>query len=430
MGKLRLASIVAGSLAVLTALPASIARAAPGDLDPTFGRDGKVLTDVSRGFDAAAGVVIQPDGRVVAAGMAGGRGGRFGLVRYRAGGRLDRSFGGDGKVLTNFTRHDDLGTGVALQADGKIVVVGNAQRFASNGTVLSRFAVVRYLADGTPDPAFAGGDGRRTIRFSRRGYDVAQAVAIQPDGKIVLAGSSNVKCNCSRFALVRLAPDGSLDPTFGGDGRVTTRFREGAEARAVAIAPSGAIVASGGLVPESGRFDVARYTPNGLLDPTFSGNGKVGVDVGRGEEEATSVAVQPDERLVVAGYTDYPHEFGDSFFGKFAVLRFAADGTLDPSFGGGDGIARTRFRRQTAASYAMALQSNGRIVAVGAVAGDFALVRYLADGTPDPSFGGDGRIRTDFASDDLAAAVDVRSGRIVAAGVSAERFAVARYLVS
>ncbi len=419
------------SILSLLALLASsaAASASSGDLDTTFSRNGKVLTDVSRGFDAASGVVVQPDGKVVAVGWGGGQGGRFALVRYDADGTLDGSFGVHGRVLTNFTQYQDSASGVALQNDGTIVVVGTIQRLTSGGRAVGRFAVARYETDGTLDATFGGGDGKVTFRFSDGGFDQGLAVALQDDGKIVVAGSSDRDCDCGSFAVARLDSTGVLDATFGGDGRVTTRFRGGAEARGVAIAPGGEIVAVGGSVPDNGRFDVARYRTDGSLDDTFSGNGKASADLGRGEEEATGVVVRADSSIVVAGYTDSPHEFGDSFFGKFALAGFTSSGALDPSFGNG-GKVKTRFGSQTAAAYAVALQSNGRIVAVGAARGDFALARYLSDGSIDRSFDGDGRIRTDFGAEALAAAVDIRSGKIVAAGVSDARFAVARYLTS
>jgi uncharacterized delta-60 repeat protein len=426
----RIRPLAVPTLALVALLVASTpAWAASGDLDTTFSGNGKVLTDVSRGFDAASGVAVQPDGKVVAVGWGGGQGGRFALVRYDVDGTLDGSFGDHGRVLTNFTQYQDSGNGVALQADGKIVVVGTIQRITSRGRAVGRFAVARYDTAGTLDATFGGGDGKVTFRFSDGGFDDGRAVAIQPDGKIVVAGSSDRDCGCVSFALARLDTAGVLDATFGGDGLVTTRFGLGAEARAVAIGPAGEIVAAGGLVPDNGRFDVARYEPDGSLDDTFSGNGKASVDIGRGEEEATGVVVRADSSVVAAGYTDSPHEFGDSFFGKFALAGFTSEGALDPSFGHG-GTVKTRFGSQTAAAYAVAMQANGRIVAAGSARGDVALARYRSDGSIDRSFGGDGRIRTDFGAEALAAAVAIRSGKIVAAGVADARFAVARYLAA
>jgi uncharacterized delta-60 repeat protein len=425
----RIHSLAVPLLALLAvALSTAPASAAPGDLDASFSGNGKVLTNLSRGLDAASGVVMQPDGKIVAVGWAGGQGGRFGLVRYRADGSLDASFGDHGKVFTNFSTHRDAANGVALQGDGKIVVVGTVQRETARGATVGKFAVARYDTGGTLDPTFGGGDGKVTFRFSDGGSDEGNAVAIQADGSIVVAGSSDRFCACTAFALARLTAAGSLDATFGGDGRVTTRFRGGAEARGLAIAPSGKIVVVGGLVPESDRFDVARYQTGGTLDDSFSGNGKASVNVGRGGEEAMGVAVRPDASIVVAGYTDYPSDF-DSFIGKFALVGFAPNGTLDAAFGT-KGVVTTRFGPQTAAAYAMALQTNGRMVLVGAARGDFALARYLPDGSIDRSFGGDGRIRTDFGANASAAAVDVRSGKIAVAGVADARFAVARYVVS
>jgi uncharacterized delta-60 repeat protein len=417
----------------LAVMPSALAGAGPGTLDTTFGGDGKVTTDFGPSFDGATAVAIQADGKIVAVGGAGGSAGRFALARYDTDGTLDATFGGDGKVRTDFTNRSDVAQGVAIQADGKIVAAGDITRFTPNG-VVGRFALARYDTNGTLDPTF-GGDGRVTTSFTD-GEDGASAVAIQADGKIVAAGSANGSCFCSRFALARYDDDGTLDATFGGDGKVTTRFAHGSQATAVAIQADGKIVAVGGQVPEVSRFEVARYGTDGTLDPSFSGDGKLTTNMGLGEESATGVAIQANGRIVVAGYTDVPHEFGDTFGpGKFALARYRADGTLHDAFGG-DGKVTTRFGRTTAAAEGMAIQADGKIVAVGHTGGDggrFALVRYDLDGGLDATFGGDGRVTTNFtAGEDLAFGVAVQAdGRIVAAGRaggSGGRFALARYV--
>jgi uncharacterized delta-60 repeat protein len=405
-------------LALVVVLLISVpAHAADGDLDPSFGGDGRVNTRFADGASARA-IAIQQDGMIVAAGQAGGR---FGLARYDAAGVLDPGFGGDGRVTTDFTVGDDWANAVAVQTDGRIVAVGHAdsrrfavarydtdgsldETFGGDGTVTSNFApgtdianavaiqpdgaivvagvtrvglgsgfaVARYLTDGTLDPAF-GVDGEVTTQFRRTAGD-AFGVAIQENGRIVAAGEAFTG---EGFTLARYLTDGSLDPRFGGNGRVTTRFAGGGTARAIALQPDGKIVAAGSGTDIFGPFAVARYRPSGALDPTFGGDGRVTVNLGGGEESADGVALQSDGKIVASGWTGIPHEQGDPGTGGIAVTRLRANGVLDPSFGG-DGKVRTQFNIGIALGQSLVIQADGRIVADGWAGGRFVLARYRA----------------------------------------------------
>jgi uncharacterized delta-60 repeat protein len=263
-------------------------------------------------------------------------------------------------------------------------------------------------------------------------------VVIQPNGRMVAVGTAFADCGCAKFALARYNPDGTLDTTFSGNGRVTTFFRFGGHADAVAIQAGGKLVAAGSS-SELARFALARYNPDGTLDTTFSGNGKVTTSTGRGETAATGVAIQENGKVVAVGYTDVPHEFGDMFGpGRFALARYRVDGTLDPGFGG-DGRVKTRFGRRNATANGVVLQSSGKIVVAGTAVGHggrFALARYNPFGALDTTFGGDGRVTTNFtAGEDVAFGVAIRAGKIVAAGRaggvgSPGRFALSRYLAA
>jgi uncharacterized delta-60 repeat protein len=347
-------------------------------------------------------------------------------ARRRADGTLDTTFGDRGIVMTNFTPENDVANGVAIQSDGKIVVAGQA----GNGP---RFVLARYTSDGALDPSF-GGDGKVSTSFTTTGGDAATAVAIQADGKIVAGGIAHVNCTCEKFALARYDSSGRLDTSFGGDGKATVHFKGGGELRAMAIGSDGRIVVVGGGVPDVDRFEVARFNADGTLDSTFDGDGKVKTNMGEGEESATGVAIQPNGKVVVVGYTDLPHEAGDVGPGKFAVARYEADGTLDQMFGN-NGRVTTVFRTDAAAR-GVAIQSEGRIVVVGVVGGAggrFALARYERNGTLDATFGGDGKVTTNFSSDeDGASAVAIQNdGKIVVGGhARGDRFALARYLSS
>jgi uncharacterized delta-60 repeat protein len=388
-------------------------------LDPTFSGDGRQTTNFTPGYDTASDVAIQADGRIVAVGEAAGGRGRFAVARYATDGSLDPTFGGgDGKVVTDFTPYLDAAFAVAIQADGKIVVVGEAAgRYTPGGVRVSRLGIARYATDGTLDPTF-GGDGRVTTNLSP-GQDFATDVEIH-EGRVLAVGTADFGCFCSRFAFVRYLGDGSLDATFSGDGIRRVRFRFGAEAEAAEVRANGKIVAAGSQ-PDAASFAVARLLSNGSSDATFGGDGKVVTHAGRGEEGATGVTIQPDGRIVVAGFTDQPHEHGDRFGpGRFALIRYLVDGELDPSFGG-DGIVKTRFGDRFAHAQDVARQADGRLVAVGVTGGRggrFAAARYAADGSLDPTFGGDGRVTVNFTSGfDLATGVDVEAdGDLVLAG--------------
>jgi uncharacterized delta-60 repeat protein len=416
------------ALALLVGLLAlpSAARGA-GELDPTFSGDGKVLTDFGA-LDNANDVAIQPDGKIVAAGATrvGTNPLNFALARYNPGGSLDPSFDGDGKVVTNFGSDLDSVLGVAIQADGKIVAAG----FTDAGVNPANFALARYNPDGSLDPTFAG-DGTLVTDFGD--FDFANEVAIQADGKIVAAGVSSLTDD--NFALARYNPDGSLDPSFDGDGRVVTDFGGfigDDRAEAVAIQADGKIVAAGQASAGTNplNFALARYNPGGSLDSSFDGDGRVVTDFGAGDS-ASGVAIQVDGKVVAAGFTsngDNPR--------NFALARYNPDGTRDPSFDG-DGRVRTDFGSSEMAS-GVALQADGKIVAAGASgafgARDFALARYSVGGGLDASFNGDGRVLTDFGADDDAHAVAIQAdNKIVAAGASdfgpnPYNFALARYL--
>lgn len=399
--------------------------AAPGDLDPTFGRGGKVITNFTTGNDTANDLAIQADGKIVTAGRASGTGGfgEFALARYKPDGTLDPTFGQGGRVTTNLTDWQDNAFSVVLQVDGKIVAAG----MASLSELETVFALARYAPDGTLDPTF-GGDGVVMTKFS--GSDTANDLAIQADGKIVAAGTG-----AGRFALARYKPDGTLDPAFGRGGKVTTGF-PGGGASAVAIQTDSKIVAAGAAGTATLDFALARYKPDGTLDTTFSGDGKVTTDLTSGNDIAEDVAIQTDGKIVAAGDGGNCCEWT----GDFGLVRYKPDGTLDPSFDG-DGEVITEFTTNDDLAVGVVLQADGKIVAAGHAdysgegSGKFALGRYNAEGTLDTTFGRNGKVITRFAGYDGADAVAIQTdGRIVAAGhaifgESDSWLALARYLV-
>ena len=330
--------------------------AAAGELDPTFGNSGKVTTDFGASASAAA-VAVQSDGKLVAAGLAGGvgTGDNFALARYNTDGSLDRDFDFDGMATIDFFGDQDVARAVAISPDGKILAAG----FASGGMNFD-FALVRLNPNGSLDSAFGVG-GRVTTDFFGSS-DRAFAMALQPDGKIVLAGNTMMGgATEADFALARYNNDGSLDLSFGSGGRVTTDFfGEKDEAYAVAIKPDGRILAAGKAEMQGGGrmedFALARYNSDGSLDRSFGSNGKVTTDFFGAEDEARGITGMADGRLLLAGYS---RPGSSSSNANFALARYDADGALDSSFGSNGRVTADFFGREDGACGA-AIRNDGK----------------------------------------------------------------------
>ncbi len=416
--------------------------AAAGDLDTSFDGDGKTTTDFFNYQDIVQAVAIQLDGRVVVAGTVWHADGSrpfdvsdFGVARYNPDGTLDMSFGNGGKVSTDFYSRQDQAFAVAIQPDGKIVVAGIAATDNANGD----FALARYNPNGTLDTTFDG-DGKVTTTLSLAD-DFAYAMALQADGKIVLAGRSVVDFGQRQldFALARYNPDGSLDSGFDGDGLVFTNFFNSSDiAFALAIQPDGRLVAAGPIgTTTSTDFGVARYNTDGSLDVTFGTLGKATVDLVQ-DDEARSVILQQDGRIVVGGYVAAS---GGTY--NFGLARLNVNGTIDGSFGAGgkvitDFLGRNDLLLGLALQANGKLVAAGSVTNTANTDLDFALARYNPDGSLDAGFGNGGKVMTPIQnSADTARAVAIqRDGKIIAAGnanvgggtFEAEDFAVTRYL--
>jgi uncharacterized delta-60 repeat protein len=251
-----------------------------------------VTLDIFGGVnDIGRAAAIQPDGKIVVAGWFAGFGNAtsvFALARFNPGGSVDTSFGSKGRVLTVFPNRQALANDVAIQPDGKIVVVG----VTLDAGFHADFAVARYNPNGTLDTSF-NSDGKLTTKFG--GPDRARAVAIQPDGKIVVAGTGGDARDDYAFAFARYNPNGTLDTSFNSDGKRLDHGGTGVHG--VAIQPDGRIVAAG-RAEQDDRFALIRYNPNGTRDPSFSGDGKI---IGGGLSEPADVEIQPDGKIVLAG---------------------------------------------------------------------------------------------------------------------------------
>jgi uncharacterized delta-60 repeat protein len=407
-------------IAALVWLPASVTSAGAveqaGSLDTTFGGDGKVTTSFAGGFASAWGVAIQADGKIVAAGSESSRLSQIVLARYDTHGSLDPMFGGDGRVRANFARGMFV-SAVAIQADGRVVVAGSSSLSSVTG-----FGLARFTTDGSLDRTF-GEDGRVTTAF--RGGAEAYDVVIQSDGKIIALGTAGRR---GRFALARYNADGTLDVGFGGDGRVLTDVGDGYDTgKGIVIQANGRIVAVG----TSGcDVAVARYTDDGSMDTTFGVGGKITSDLGLLCHSAQDVAIQTDGKILAAGFGEC--RSNACLFDVF-LARYNPDGTLDTGFAN-DGSAQAGFFRAVASE--VAIQGDGRIIVAGRdeIEGGFALARFQPNGSPDTSFGEDGRVTTRVGKQSGAHAVALQAdGKIVAVGLSGlrtEKFALARYLAA
>ena len=216
-------AFVALAVSAAVALAGPALAGIPGDLDTSFSGNGKVTTDFTPGDDGAFTLAIQDDGKIVAGGASDGPNVKQALARYNVDGTLDDTFSGNGKVTTDFGPWADDAFGVVIQDDGRIVAAGDAD-FCFDGCN-PKFGVARYNPDGTLDTAFSGNGKVKTDITP--GIDGASYMVIQPDGKLVVSGGADIVGPHSKFALVRYNTDGTLDASFGGDGRVTTNFTTG-----------------------------------------------------------------------------------------------------------------------------------------------------------------------------------------------------------
>jgi uncharacterized delta-60 repeat protein len=400
-------------------LPAAFLFAQPGTLDIRFGGDGKVSTGFEDFNDQAGAMIVQPDGRIVLAGSSYkglGVGYDFSMLRYNSDGTLDPGFGTGGKVLTDFIGDDEVATAIARQPDGKLVVAGYAYLSGSQ----NNFAVARYNSDGSLDNTF-NSDGKFLVDFNLTS-DFANAIAIQADGKIILAGTVDESSPIQYYiGLTRLNPDGSLDNTFGSGGKVTINpGNDITWVGALAIQPDGKIVVAG-ETGSSANPDcmVFRFNSDGAPDNSFGSAGMVTTDINACSNAGYALAIQADNKIVVVGLV-YDAGFTSS---DIAVVRYNDDGSLDNTFGSG-GILIREIGSGFATASSVVLAPEGKIVIAGstdsdeAVDSDFALFRLNSDGSPDNSFGNAGLVTTSIgpAIDRACAVALAPGGEIVIAG--------------
>ncbi|MGO1070480.1 hypothetical protein [Lysobacter sp. CA199] len=414
-------------LAATVLLGASPAWGQAGALDPSFGVGGRVTVDASaQFFDIAEALVIQNDGKLVTGGHIQTLSSQVDsavLTRHNPDGSLDTGFGQAGMVVTMLGKSHNKISALALQADGKIL---------AGGLLLTRqnyeAMLLRYNHDGSLDPTFGDGNGYVLLNVDSKPFN---ALVVQNDGKILaLTGWPwCYGCSSNDMRLVRFTSSGMLDTSFGTQGIARADFGgEFAFAEAVALQADGKILVAGG---DSTYFALARFDADGHLDPGFGTNGLATYSLDPEFYQAFSaVVVQPDGKILAGG--------SDSrgSFRRFSLLRLLADGSYDRSFGNGPGYVLTQVGEYSEAT-SMALQADGKIVlaGVGNHYDDFALARFSAQGALDPTFGDNGTVTTDFAGsyDYVSGMVLQSDGKIVVAGHARDsggdaEIALARYL--
>lgn len=393
-------------------------------LDPSFDTDGKMSINIGGESNVIYDIALQGDGKIVAVGYTlTGVDYDMAIARFNSDGSLDLTFNSIGFDLVDFGFNTDIAYGVAIQSDGKIVVVGSA----SNGTN-EDFVLLRYNTDGTLDLGFDT-DGIVITTFGSS-YEMAYDVVIQSDGKIIAAGAGYPDTTFN-FAAARYNTDGSLDASFDGDGKMTTLLGIDDEANSIAIQGDGKIVLAGRTKQADFQYavGVVRLNTNGSLDNTFDTDGKKVTSITPYSDLAQDVALQSDGKIVVGGKgTPVGPE-------QYALVRYNTDGSLDNSFDS-DGMVLTAFGTSWDECRSIVIQTDGKILAGGlaSVPGKkFSIARYNTDGSLDVTWDTDGKLTTTFLSiASIWSMIIQPDGRLLVGGFAGSsgtsfNFALARY---
>jgi uncharacterized delta-60 repeat protein len=357
-----------------------------GSLDSTFGSGGKLIVPVGSSSDWGNSLTQQADGKLVLGGTStNGSNGDFSLIRLNTDGSLDSTFGSGGKLIVPVGSGSDIGYSLTQQADGKLVLGGSSW----NGVDYD-FSLIRLNTDGSLDSTFEG-DGKLLVDMGTpndTGTDVIQQV----DGRLVLVGHSGYSSYSGGlstynydFSLIRLNPDGSLDSTFDGDGKLIVPVGCSINSyNSLTQQSDGKLVLGASSTNGSNDdFSLIRLNTDGSLDSTFDGDGKLIVPVGPGHDEGVSLIQQADGKLVLGGYSS-----DENYNRDFSLIRLNTDGSLDSTFDGdgklivpvgsyGQGLSLTQ-------------QADGKLVLGGTSSNgsnsDFSLIRLNTDGSLDTTF--------------------------------------------
>ena len=397
--------------------------AQPGTLDPEFGTDGKVITPISSIKEEAFAVAIQSDGKILVLGhtkIGGLDDYDIALARYDIRGVLDNSFGTNGIATTRLGPHTDTGFDLAIQPDGKIVVAGCAQK---NDTIYTA-VLLRYLDDGSPDPGFGN---NRIITELFGSESQFYSTAVQDDGKIIAAGYL-FNTDHHELLVVRYNSDGTPDKTFGNEGVVMTEFEYAAIGKEIVIFPDHTFVVGGRVASGSWGFGLVKYDTVGNVIKEFAnycyltdtgcipGVGTI-IEFNTGFLYFEDMALAPDNSIIVVG----SYEGLETYSRDLIVMRCKPEGDEDNHFGNHRAVM-INYGKSTEAR-AVGVLRNGQIVVAGCVTDDnkhtsIVVTRYNSAGIPDSTFGDNGKVFSDLGegkSEANALAIDDK-GNVVVAG--------------
>ncbi|MCH8033122.1 MAG: hypothetical protein IH950_05090 [Bacteroidetes bacterium] len=384
----------------------------PGELDKTFGNGGRVNVGIGGYFDVVKSMALQHDGKIVVVGygkesLVSFKG--LSMARYLQNGEMDYDFGNLGVIHRVTKDLEGEANSVAIQKDDKIVVTGYSISPTTNNEEIT---LVRFTENGNIDKSF-GNKGLIVTEISNE-KDVGESVAIQNDGKIVVVGTTDHKPNAD-IVLIRYNKNGSLDYSFGIGGIVITDINSAMDiGKSLVIQSDGKLIVAGFThVINKFFMTLLRYDSYGELDPTFGNSGIVITDI-NGRRGKMDMVMQNDGKIILVG----PSEVEDSH--HFTVLRFNNNGSLDKSFGN-NGVTKTIIGDYSEAE-SVALDSNGNIVVAGTTElgnEQFVVVMYDRNGMLVPDFGSDGIVKTSFIKNSVDRAHSVvidYYGNIIVAG--------------
>jgi len=380
-----------------------------GDLDSTFDHDGLVNTNVAVPvqYENIDDIVIQADGKIVAAGVLNyDTYDKIALTRYHADGSLDKTFSGDGKLITIFQEDYVVTAGVAVQLNRKIVLSGSVCKRDAFMVLSCDLMLARYMPNGTLDTTFSGNGWLRLDEGGDNGSH--GGLAVLGNGKIVVAGY--VPTNGTDMVVYRFLPNGNLDTTFDGDGRVTINFAAGDVPMDLEILNNGKMMILGqtntGTITNDFDFALSRLNANGSLDSTFGAGGKQIANFGD-QDTPSGMAIQPNGKIVVVG-----HRTNESNIEHIIVARYNTNGILDSTFNGTGKMIFQILPPYSPSGLAndVIVQSDGRIILVGSTFNGVAfvdvLMRLRPSGGFDNTFSGDGKVIVDIGVSTLVLDAD------------------------
>ncbi len=368
-------NLIKTCMLLLTSLSCSLLQAQVGYLDPTFGDNGIV---VQKRLGITEGLALLPDGKIL---VCGGAGPDYYMDRFNSDGSNDLTFGVNGRVELNVENKEAHCKDIAVQPDGKIILVGSIFKNAIDFDI----GIVRCKQDGSLDSSF-GLNG--LVRVDLMTYDYGNSVVLQPDGKILVTGTSGNSIYKWDLFVIRVNSDGSLDSAFAGTGIIQQHFQVRIEVSSIILQSDNKILMGGTYSMMGGHpeFMVERFYPDGTVDSNFGENGIAKFKFGEGQiagwlNQLTDIALQSDGKIVCAGQAGYD-------LPSMAICRFNADGNVDVEFGNGGGIYYEYYGHWSEL-FSVLVQTDGKILATGGAfvqGGPLLLLRFDTDGSLDSSF--------------------------------------------